>query len=142
MRRADAEARRISAQSGGTVNIIQAETDAHIQKMRADLEVVKSSRQFDADLARQEFSTALLEVQALQIALQQTREIVEPLGYNAHAAASNSLWTLIIIPIGVVVMLLGFAGLTWNLTQELGKRLTRIEEAIDGQDAIEKGTTK
>lgn len=134
MRRADAEARQLSASAQGTVNVIQAETDAHIQKMRAETDITKEIRQFDADMAREDFAVALLEVQALQIALRETREIVAPLEYNARAAANNSWWLLIFMPIGVVVILMGVAGLAWNMITGLEERLARIEKSVSIQE--------
>ena len=140
MRRADAEARLASAQALGTVNVIQAETDSHVQKLRTETDITKEMRQFDADLARQEYATALLEVQALQIALQETREIIEPISDNTFAAAENSLWTLILLPIGLGVVLVCVGGLMYHWNQETVRRLEALEGKLNNeQDAAAKG---
>lgn len=136
---ADAEARLAAAQAQGTVNVLEAQTNAHVEKMRVETDITKEMRQFDAAMARQEFSTAMLEIQALQIALRETREIVDPIGEDTRAAAENSWWTLTLMPICLGIVALCLGGLVIYSNSELTRRMTALEGAFNGRDATEEG---
>lgn len=128
----DAKARAEAA----PVVVIEAETNATLQKLRAVADVDKEMRAFDAQLARQEFAATVLEMQALNLAIREemaaaTKAVArledaaadaEPIGHNAFAAAQNSWYTNVIL-VGFGVFLLGLATLTIGLFARLERRL-------------------
>lgn len=123
MRRADAEARLAAANAQGTVNVLVAQTDTHIEKLRAEANLTKELRQFDADMSRQEYSTALLEMQALIVALKETKSITE----DTHIAAENSWWMLITFPALIGLTALGLGALILSLHLETEKKINKLK---------------
>lgn len=119
-RKYDAKARAEAAPIVAQAGLIEAETNATLEKLRAVTDIGKEVRAFDAQMARQEYATAILEMQALNLAIREeveaAKRVTEELGeagdmaYNSRAAAENSWWSLLIIPIvGTLTSLLSFA---------------------------------
>ncbi len=118
MRELDAAARLEAA----PVLVIEAQTNATLQKLSWMSKLSKEERTFDAQMARQEFTTIILEFQALSLAIRQDTEAAllaaerlekvaeqaEPIGHNAAAAAANSWWGNLILA-GLSFGLIGLA---------------------------------
>lgn len=157
--RHDAEARAkaapIVAEGRAQVTVIEALTNAELLKLRTETDLTKEMRQFDASLARQEYATAILEMQALMEALRENQVAVTSLTgqitevgevpEDARAAASNSWWALMAIPISSLIVILSFiavggmaiSNVTKSLRQVAG-RLEAVEDNLPKRAKIER----
>lgn len=113
MRNADAQARLESARAQGTVNVLREQANVHNETLRTEADISKEWREFELQLERdklqlhrEQTANILVEGQALIVALQENRAIAE----NAHSAAENSWWTVLLVT-PVFVMNLGIIGL-------------------------------
>jgi len=142
----DAAARAASAPIVAQAVVIEAETNATLEKLRALTDINKEMRTFDAQLARQEFATTVLEFQALNLAIRQETEAArqvtaeleeavkkaEPIGHNAEAAARNTWYTNLILGVfGIALLGQGVALVVFTVRSE--RRLALI---ASGDEAI------
>lgn len=110
-READARAREKAVPYAGEVALINAGTDATLERLSQLSKLSKEERLFDAQMSVQEFTTVVLKFRALELSIQEeveaanaataklekVAEQAEPIGHNAAAAAKNSWFTNIAI---------------------------------------------
>lgn len=123
------------------VTVIEAQTNAHLEKLRAETDTTKEMRVFDAQMARQEFATAVLEMRALNTAIIESRVSIEEMDRridelnagtggllrNGEEAADRSWWLLLLVPIFGVTSVIGSVICSALVSMAVSKKLGAIE---------------
>lgn len=139
MRKLDAKARAESAPYAGEVSVINAQTDATLEKLSLISKLSKEDRLFDAQMGRNEFATIVLEFRALELSIQEeveaarqvTAELEEAtenadgIGHNAQAAANNT-WVMTWVLAVFGTLLLGLCVTVIVFAAQFEKRLSHI----------------
>lgn len=112
-------------------------TDDYIRKQEIELSLYQEKARFDEDISRERMVKVMLEMQALQIALRETREIVEPIGFNARAAASNSYTTNLML-VGSMLSTLALTAAVAFLAVSFQKRLLSLKAELAPKTAKKK----
>ena len=108
-----------------------AEANAYVRTAAADVDNLIRRQQAAID----NMYERLLLAENTAIALM----AVEEIGTNSRAAAENSYWVLVLMPISLGIVLLCLGGLMIHSNKQLTQRMVVLEEKLDGQDAAEEG---
>jgi len=108
-----------------------AEANAYVRTAAADVDNLIRRQQAAID----NMYERLLLAENAAIALM----AVEEIGTNSRAAAENSYWVLVLMPISLGIVLLCLGGLMIHSNKQLTQRMVVLEEKLDGQDAAEEG---
>ena len=107
-----------------------AEANAYVRTAAADVDNLIRRQQAAID----NMYERLLLAENTAIALM----AVEEIGTNSRAAAENSYWVLVLMPISLGIVLLCLGGLAVHSNKQLMERMVALEEKL-GQDAAEEG---
>lgn len=139
----DAKARADAAPYVGQATLLEAESSASLEMQRLLAQLSKEERLFDAQLARNEFATLVLEFQALNLAIREETEAAQRataelmkvaeqadgVGHNALAAARNTfLAAWVLAALGVLVV--GYGAALVVITLRFEKRFSELQGAV------------
>lgn len=131
MQKLDAAARLASAQADGTVKVLAEQTNSYVRSSAADVDNWERRMLFERDMFALTVADHIQAMENLELALKTNQGLV-----NAEAAASNSFWSLIVMPICAGVILLCLSGLMIYSNAQLNGRMIELEKKMGAKTPV------